>query len=347
MEPWDCAWRSAAGGGGGGARSTGASSTLTGRLLLRRAGHCAAVAGAGSSRRGLGAARVTLELLVLTGSLLFVATSLLQTRCGFGEEPCSRALIAEETAGARFFFKRFQALYDRDGDGYAPVWGRDCTTTIPMSTREPKTSWQRSRRTAMGKTRRRRRSSRPPPRPRPKPAVAMPSPSESVESAQRGSLCRQLADHHRDTLRADRMEVAPVLAELRGAVRSTQVYAQAPNTPRSFPFLTSRLPSEVHFVKQSLNFRRHSRQGRDAVQCAGSGGRDALWRVLALLSRNQTNFGTGFAEWQNPTARNLKGLEQRHRRAVHHAGRHRQAQAAGRNRAGEPARALCCGRTPL
>ena len=61
-----------------------------------------------------------------------------------------------------------------------------------------------------------------------------------------------------DTLRADRIhpKTTPTLAKLAAeGFQFGNAYAQAPNTPRSFPsFLTGRLPSDVHFVKQSLNF---------------------------------------------------------------------------------------------
>src|SRR5439155_14583445 len=61
-----------------------------------------------------------------------------------------------------------------------------------------------------------------------------------------------------DTLRADRVnpKTMPTLAAFpKDATWFTHVYPQAPNTPRSFPsFLTSRFPSQIKWVKESLNF---------------------------------------------------------------------------------------------
>ncbi len=262
-------------------------------------------------RRGAGSVRrVTLELLVLAGSLLFVATSLLQTLRGFGEEPRSRALIAEETAGARFFFKRFQALYDRDGDGYAArLGGGDCNDhdpdvhpgaeDEPGNGRDEDCDGQDATPPAIEP---------PPPAPALKPAAsAVPSPSSPPSAARFAGNWLIITV---DTLRADRIkpEVAPVLAELAGrSAHFTQVYAQAPNTPRSFPsFLTSRLPSEVHFVKQSLNF--SPLTGKDATLFSGlaAAGVTPYGVFSHFYLETKTNLGTGFAEWQNPTARNLK-----------------------------------------
>jgi arylsulfatase A-like enzyme len=61
-----------------------------------------------------------------------------------------------------------------------------------------------------------------------------------------------------DTLRADRLdpERMPRVWQLsQSGARFTQTFAQAPNTPRSFPsFLTSRFPSEVKWLKPVMNF---------------------------------------------------------------------------------------------
>jgi arylsulfatase A-like enzyme len=61
-----------------------------------------------------------------------------------------------------------------------------------------------------------------------------------------------------DTLRADRLndKLMPRLSKLAAkSVRFTRAYAQAPNTPRSFPsFLTSRFPSQVKWTSANRNF---------------------------------------------------------------------------------------------
>ena len=261
--------------------------------------------GSGSARR------VTRDAAAIAGLLLLVGISLVQTLRGFGEEPRSRALIAEETAGARLFFKRWQAIYDRDGDGYAArLGGGDCNDhdpeVHPGAEDEP----------GNGRDEDCDGQDTPPPPPEP---VAAPTPPAA--QPQPSAPAKPVADKPArfagnwlfitiDTLRADRIkpEIAPVLAELAGrSAHFTQVYAQAPNTPRSFPsFLTSRLPSEVHFVKQSLNF--SPLTGKDATlfSALAQGGVQPFGVFSHFYLETKTNLASGFVEWQNPTARNLK-----------------------------------------
>lgn len=257
------------------------------------------------------ARRAALELCVLAAALLLAVTALLQTLRGFGEEPRSRALIAEETAGARFFFKRFQSLYDHDGDGYAArLGGGDCNDRDPEihpgAEDEPGNGRDED---CDGQD-----APLPPVEPpTPAPAAATPPPSAVLPATPAATTARFAGNWliiTVDTLRADRIkpEVAPVLSELasRGA-HFTQVYAQAPNTPRSFPsFLTSRLPSEVHFVKQSLNFSPLTGKDPTLFSALAAGGVTPYGVFSHFYLETKTNLGTGFAEWQNPTARNLK-----------------------------------------
>ncbi len=251
-------------------------------------------------------------LLVVLGAMGLGLT--VHTVRHFGAEPNARALLAEQSAGASVLLKRARALYDRDGDGYAArLGGGDCDDAdssvypgadeIPGNGRDEDCDGQ---------------DAELPPAPKAAAEVAAPSKAESAAPAAPAQpAASALAKTWKgnwliitiDTLRADRIkkEVAPNLTELaeRGA-HFTNVYAQAPNTPRSFPsFVTSRLPSEVHFVKQSLNFSPLS--GKDPTLFSALAG--AGFYNIGIFSHfyldAKTGLGTGFAEWNNALAKNL------------------------------------------
>jgi arylsulfatase A-like enzyme len=116
-----------------------------------------------------------------------------------------------------------------------------------------------------------------------------------------------------DTLRADRLDQTRMphvwaLAE-RGA-RFTQAYSQAPNTPRSFPsFLTSRLPSHVHWTSANINFPR--------IVPASAGGDTTFFEELAKAGlkaygvfshfylKPENGIAGGFSSWDNAGALTL------------------------------------------
>ena len=87
-------------------KALGATLVVAGLLLV-----ALSRSGAGTARRAVLDVAVTIVLLAL------VVGALNHTLGHFGVEPRSRALIAEETAGAGVLLRRWQALYDRDVDG--------------------------------------------------------------------------------------------------------------------------------------------------------------------------------------------------------------------------------------
>ena len=165
------------------------------------------------------------------------------------------ALLAVESRGARILVGAARRFFDRDQDGYATVLGgADCDDANPEvhpGARDvPDNGVDEN---CLGGDAKKGGV-----------AVAGPRPEPATTSGPRwdGNILVVVVD----TVRADRLGVAGYLragksltpridALAKDGVRFTHAYAQAPNTPRSFPsIMTSRLPSQIAWGSDFHNF---------------------------------------------------------------------------------------------
>ncbi|MGA7743788.1 MAG: sulfatase, partial [Polyangia bacterium] len=121
-----------------------------------------------------------------------------------------------------------------------------------------------------------------------------------------------------DAMRADRLGVAgyarppghsltPTLDALaRRGARFTHVWAQAPNTPRSFPSLvTSRYPSEIAWQKQSLNYSNLLPSNHTFFEPLAAAGLRPIGIFSHFFFTADRGISKGFAEWSDDGAKSI------------------------------------------
>ncbi len=162
----------------------------------------------------------------------------------FGKEQGAVQLVAEETGLVRVLLRVGRALSDRDQDGYAArLGGGDCDDHDPaINPGADDIPENHVDEDCDGVDAQRRFKATP----------------TATTTKRAGSDKLNILVITIDTLRADRLDEKhmPRAAALAAqGVQFSHAYAQAPNTPRSFPsFLTARLPSQVKWVTKNANF---------------------------------------------------------------------------------------------
>lgn len=204
---------------------------------------------------------------LLLGELVIIGGAALYTWSSLGHDTRATVLVGEETSGARPLLTIARHLADRDHDGFAGrLGGGDCDDRDPaVHPGAEDTPGDRVDQDCSGSdetpvadaTPAPGKAPAPGPGPGPDKAPAATPPTRSA-AAERLGFKGNLLIITIDTLRADRLNprTMPHLSEwAKDAAVFTQAYAQAPNTPRSFPsFLTSRFPSQIQWEREFSNF---------------------------------------------------------------------------------------------
>jgi arylsulfatase A-like enzyme len=240
---------------------------------------------------------------------------LLLTGSRIRETSSTYAAIGEGGLGLKFALKVARKATDRDGDGYSALFGGgDCDDSradvypgaddipgdgidqnceggdAPLVTETPSAETEPTAQVPAAKT----------------------------VAAKTGAFAGNILIIAIDATRADRLGVAgygrpaghsltPNLDALarRGAY-FRRVWSQAPNTPRSFPaFVTSQYPSEIAWVKRSLNYSPLLPSNHTFFEpLAGAG-----WRPIGIFSHfyftPDRGISKAFAEWSDDGAKNI------------------------------------------
>jgi Sulfatase/Putative metal-binding motif len=217
------------------------------------------------------------------------------------------AAITDTSWGLRFALKLARHLTDLDHDGYSALFGGgDCDDSradvYPGAEDIPGDGIDQDCQGGDAK-----------------PAVASAlSATASTAPARHDAFSGNILIIAIDALRADRLGVAgygrppghsltPTLDVLaQRGTRFTHVWAQAPNTPRSFPSLvTSRYPSEIAWQKQSLNYSNLLPSNHTFFEPLAAAGLHPIGIFSHFFFTADRGISKGFAEWSDDDAKSI------------------------------------------
>ncbi|HEX2572910.1 MAG TPA: sulfatase-like hydrolase/transferase [Polyangia bacterium] len=253
--------------------------------------------------------------LVLSELVIFGCTAL-YTWSSLGHDPRAAVLVGEETSGARPLLTIARHLADRDHDGFAGrLGGGDCDDHNPaVHPGAEDTPGDHIDQDCSGSDEQPIADTGPAPTAPPaagkNPAAApAAAPGTRSAAAERLGFKGNLLIITIDTLRADRLNprTMPHLHEwAKDAAVFTQAYAQAPNTPRSFPsFLTSRFPSQIQWEREFSNFAALAPGNLTFFQVLHDAGLHNVGVFSHFYTKPGVGIDAGFDAWDNADALTL------------------------------------------
>jgi arylsulfatase A-like enzyme len=254
------------------------------------------------------ATRIIRPAIALLVILLLVAGSRIR------EASPTYTAIGEGALGLKFALKLARKATDRDGDGYSALFGGgDCDDTradvYPGAEDIPGDGIDQNCEGGDAPLDAELASDVPP---APSAEAAKPIPTKA------GKFTGNILIVAVDATRADRLGVAGygrptghsltpnIDAIARRGAYFRRVWAQAPNTPRSFPsFVTSRYPSEIAWQKRSFNYSPLLPSNHTIFEPMASAG----WHPIGIFSHfyftADRGISKGFAEWSDDGAKTI------------------------------------------